>query len=87
MNLEERISALEVSLEASRFVITALLATSPDARKVSLFLSAFAQQFEENKNASPLLSPEQRKAVLDLLSKYEESAIHVGNAANQIMRD
>lgn len=81
MTLEERISALEVSLEASRFVITALLATSTDANKVALALNAFAQQFETNTVASQNFSPEQRTAVLELLAKYEQSAILVGNAA------
>lgn len=81
MTLEERVSALEVKLEASRFVITALLATSPDTHKISLFLNAFAQQFEESPMAFPNFSPAQRTAVLELLAKYEQSAIQVGNAA------
>lgn len=81
MTLEERIAALEVSLEASRFVISALLATSTDAHKVSLFLNAFAQQFATNTVASPNFSPEQRTAVVELLAKYEQSAIQLGNAA------
>lgn len=80
MTLEDRVSALEVSLEASRFVITALLATSPNANRVSLFLNAFAQQFEENTNASPNFSSEQRTAVLGLLAMYEQSAVQAGNA-------
>lgn len=81
MTLEERIAALEVGLEASRFVISALLATSTDATKVSMFLNAFAQQFEENPSAFPKFSQAQRTAVLDLLLRYEQSAIQIGNGA------
>jgi len=83
MNLEERVSNLEATLEASRFVISALLGASPNAEKVALYLSLFAQQLEANPSASPSLSSEQRKAVLELLSKYEANAIQVADAANQ----
>jgi|JI102314DRNA_FD_contig_31_7042662_length_329_multi_2_in_0_out_0_1 hypothetical protein len=83
MTLEERISDIETKLEAARFVISALLGASQDAGKVALFLNLFGQQIEENPSVSTSFSSEQRKAVRDLLAKYEESAIQVADAANR----
>jgi len=83
MNLEERVSALEANLEAARLLITALLGASQEAGKVSLLLNLFAQQFEENPSASPSFSTEQRKIVMEWLSRYEANAILVSNAVKK----
>jgi hypothetical protein len=83
MTLEERVSALEANLEASKFIISALLGASTNARKVAFLINLLAQQFEENPTSMPSLSSAQRVAILDLLSRYEAQATQFADAESQ----